>query len=75
VVGNVVYYSSLGNHNSSGLDVRSGKKVWGFPHGAFNPVISDGKRVYLTTNSTLFGLIPKQAQKPGQKPRTKKKRH
>ncbi|MEA2467119.1 MAG: hypothetical protein QOJ57_1245 [Thermoleophilaceae bacterium] len=74
VVGKVVYYSSLGNHNSVGLDVRTGKKIWGFPHGAFNPVISDGKRIYLTTNSTLYGLIPKQAKKPAPKPRPKKKR-
>jgi outer membrane protein assembly factor BamB len=73
VVGKVVYYSSLGNHNTLGLDVRSGKKVWGFPHGAFNPVISDGKRLYLTTNSTLFGLIPKQAKKPGSKAKKKQK--
>ena len=73
VVGKVVYYSSLGNHDTLGLDVRSGKKVWGFPHGAFNPVISDGKRLYLTTNSTLFGLIPKPAKKPGQKPKRKRK--
>lgn len=77
VVGKYVYYSSLGNHNTSGLDVRSGKKVWGFPHGAFNPVISDGKRLYLTTNSTLFGLIPKQAKKKPASPAKKKpkKRH
>src|SRR3954463_5843175 len=73
VVGKVVYYSSLGNHNTRGLDVRSGKKVWGFPHGAFNPVISDGKRLYLTTNSTLFGLIPKQAKKPQKKKPAKPK--
>src|SRR3954452_19499793 len=72
VVGKVVYYSSLGNHNTRGLDVRNGNKVWGFPHGAFNPVISDGKRLYLTTNSTLSGLIPKQAKKPAQKQKQKK---
>src|SRR3954451_19884073 len=73
VVGKVVYYSSLGNHNTRGLDVRNGNKVWGFPHGAFNPVISDGKRLYLTTNSTLFGLIPKQAKKPQKKKPAKPK--
>jgi outer membrane protein assembly factor BamB len=60
VVGNVVYYSSLGNHDTSGLDVRSGKRVWHFKHGAFNPIISDGKRLYLTTNSTVFGLAPQK---------------
>lgn len=75
VVGKVVYYSSLGNHNSTGLDVRSGKRVWGFPHGAFNPVISDGKRLYLTTNSTLFGLVPTQKKKPHPGRAKKRKTH
>jgi outer membrane protein assembly factor BamB len=77
VVGKVVYYSSLGNHDTAGLDVRSGKRVWKFQHGAFNPVISDGKRIYLTTNSTLFGLIPKAARKkpqPAAKPKQKPKK-
>jgi outer membrane protein assembly factor BamB len=68
VVGNIVYYSSLGNHDTSGLDVRTGKKVWHFKHGAFNPMIADGRRFYLTTNSTLFGLAPKKSR-PAKKKR------
>jgi outer membrane protein assembly factor BamB len=75
VVGKVVYYSSLGNHNTIGLDVRSGRRVWMFPHGAFNPVISDGKRIYLTTNSNVLMLLP-TIQKPGAaKPKPKPKPH
>jgi hypothetical protein len=66
-VGDVVYYSSLGNHDTQGLKVGGGRRVWSFPHGAFNPVISDGKRIYLTTNSTLFGLIPKSQHAKGKK--------
>ena len=62
IVGKVVYYSNLGRQNTVGLDVRSGKRVWSFPHGAFNPVISDGKRVYLTTYSTLYGLVPRSGR-------------
>jgi outer membrane protein assembly factor BamB len=76
VVGNVVYYSSLDHHDTSGLDVRTGKRVWHFPHGRFNPVISDGKRIYLTTNSTVFGLIhnqPKKKPASQKKPKAKKK--
>jgi outer membrane protein assembly factor BamB len=83
VVGRVVYYSSLGNHNTVGLDVSNGDRVWGYPFGAFNPVISDGKRVYLTLNSNIAGLVPikpkpkkksapkknRQAQKPAPKKR------
>jgi outer membrane protein assembly factor BamB len=60
VVGNVVYYSSLGNRDTSGLNVHNGKRVFHWPSGAFNPVIADGKRVYLTTRSDLVGLIPKR---------------
>src|SRR4051795_2878588 len=73
VVGRVVYYSSLGNRNSSGLDVSSGRRVWKWPHGAFNPVISDGKRIYLLTSSTLYGLVPKP--KKAAHPKRKKAQH
>jgi outer membrane protein assembly factor BamB len=73
VVGNVVYYSSLGNHNTVGLNVSNGRKVWGYPFGAFNPVISDGKRMYLTLNSNVAGLVPIKA-KPKKKAPAKKQR-
>jgi outer membrane protein assembly factor BamB len=74
IVGDIVYYSSLGNKNSSGLDVRTGRRVWKWPNGAFNPVISDGKRIYLTTYSTLYGLIPKPRKSAKQKAPAAKKR-
>jgi outer membrane protein assembly factor BamB len=66
VIGDIVYFSSLGNHDTTGLDVRTGHKVWHFKHGAFNPMVADGKRFYLTTNSTVFGLAPhaSKAAKP-----------
>jgi outer membrane protein assembly factor BamB len=71
VVGRVVYYSSLGNHDTIGLNVDNGNRVWRYPFGAFNPVISDGKRVYLTLNSNVVGLVPKPKAK--KKPARKKK--
>jgi outer membrane protein assembly factor BamB len=85
VIGKVVYYSSLGNKKTLGLDVSSGKRVWMYPFGAFNPVISDGKRIYLTLNSNVLGLLPKPKAKkkappakppkkqPKPKPKPKKK--
>ncbi|MEA2429180.1 MAG: hypothetical protein QOF37_2808 [Thermoleophilaceae bacterium] len=75
VVGGIVYYSSLGHRNSVGLDVRNGKRVWWWPNGAFNPVISDGKRLYVTTRSKVIALVPKQkkAAKP-KAPAAKKRR-
>src|SRR5256714_13884 len=72
VVGNVVYYSSLGNHDSVGLNVSSGSRVWRYGFGAFNPVISDGKRIYLTLNSNVLGLVPKPKSKAKKKPQQKR---
>ncbi len=70
ILGNVVYFSNLGKQNTLGLDVSSGKRVWYFRHGAFSPVISDGRRIYLTTYRTLMGLGPKGAKEP--KPKRKR---
>jgi outer membrane protein assembly factor BamB len=71
VVGRVVYYSSLGNHDTIGLNVSTGNRVWRYPFGAFNPIISDGQRLYLTLNSNINALVPKPKAKP--KPPQKKK--
>src|SRR5215208_1255769 len=63
ILGNVVYFSNLAKKNTIGLDVRTGSRVWYFKHGAFSPVISDGRRIYLTTFRTLFGFGPRGAKK------------
>jgi outer membrane protein assembly factor BamB len=59
VVGKVVYFANLGAKQTSGIDVRNGKRVFKFDRGSFTPVISDGKRIYLTGYTTLYGLAPK----------------
>ena len=59
VVGKVVYFANLGAKQTSGIDVRNGKRVFKFDRGSFTPVISDGKRIYLTGYTTLYGLVPK----------------
>ncbi|HEX8119496.1 MAG TPA: PQQ-binding-like beta-propeller repeat protein [Pyrinomonadaceae bacterium] len=79
IVGRTVYYSNLGNKNTTARDVASGKRLWGYHRGAFSPVISDGRRIYLTTYSTLYSFAPKpkHAKKPGkqkQKQKHRKKR-
>jgi outer membrane protein assembly factor BamB len=61
IVGNIVYFANLAARTTIGLAVRSGAPVFKFPHGGFNPVISDGHRLYLTGYSSLYGLIPKTA--------------
>ena len=58
VLGNVVYYSDLGSNTTAGLDLRSGRKVFGFPDGEFTPVITDGKVVFLIGFSTIYQMLP-----------------
>ena len=62
VVGRVVYFANLADKQTSGIDVRNGKRVFKFDRGSFTPVISDGKRLYLTGYTTLYGLVPKEAR-------------
>jgi outer membrane protein assembly factor BamB len=61
VVGSIVYFSALGRRDTLGLDARTGKQVFFFPDGAFNPVVCDDTTVYLTGYSMLYQIIPKRA--------------
>ena len=77
IVGKVVYFANLGAKETSGLDVRSGKRVFKFDRGSFTPVIADDKRLYLTGYTTLYGLVPKdspEAKPQKQKPHKRKKK-
>jgi outer membrane protein assembly factor BamB len=59
VVGNLVYFSDYGTRTTYALGARTGKKVWSFPRGAFNPVISDGRSIFLTGHSAMYTFRPK----------------
>jgi outer membrane protein assembly factor BamB len=58
VIGDNVYVANLNTTKTDAFNVESGKKVWSFDDGAYNPVISDGKRLYLTGYKTLYALKP-----------------
>jgi outer membrane protein assembly factor BamB len=58
IIGNVVYFSSLGTKTTQGLDARTGRVVFSFPDGAFNPVIADYKAIYLTGYTQLYQMLP-----------------
>jgi outer membrane protein assembly factor BamB len=60
IVGNVVYFSDLGSRTTSGLDLRTGRQVYFFPDGAFNPVVADPGAIYLSGYSKLYELLPKR---------------
>jgi len=54
VIGEVVYVAAIGpNIGSFGFDTRTGKKVFESEIGEYNPVISDGRRLYLTGTSRI----------------------
>jgi outer membrane protein assembly factor BamB len=60
VVGETVYVSVIGpNIGTFGYNVRRGKKVFSNDQGEYNPVISDGKKIYLTGASTIRAFVPK----------------
>jgi outer membrane protein assembly factor BamB len=62
IVGNVVYFSVLQPANDTfGLNVRTGKKVFSWPDGAFNPVVADRRAIYLAGYGNLYELLPKRA--------------
>ena len=74
VVGRTVYFANLGKRNTRGLDAKTGKVVFKFKRGGFTPVISDGRRLYLTGWSGQYAFVPKTAKKPAKKKQESKKK-
>jgi outer membrane protein assembly factor BamB len=58
IIGSVVYFSDLRTKATTGVDARSGKTVFSFPDGRFNPAISDGHAVYMVGYSAIYQMIP-----------------
>lgn len=56
VVGDLVFYSNLGRRSTGAVGAANGKLIWSTGRGAFNPAISDGRRIYLVGYSSLFAL-------------------
>ena len=73
VVGDVVYYANLGKENTAALNARTGNKVWEFHAGAFNPVISDGRRIYLTGYSSEYAFEPLEPKPSGRRKRSRRR--
>jgi len=75
IVGDIVYFSSF-DAGTTGLDVQSGKVRFRWPDGRYTPVISDGKRIYLTGYAQVYGLEPRaaKAQSSGKRKERKAKR-
>ncbi len=64
IVGKIVYFADLGQHQTYGLGISTGRVLFEKNTGAFDPVISDGTNIYLTGLTGLFGLGPLDLAKP-----------
>jgi outer membrane protein assembly factor BamB len=58
IIGNIVYFSDLGTHHTYGLGISTGRVLYQAETGAFDPVISDGRRIFLTGYTGLYDLAP-----------------
>jgi outer membrane protein assembly factor BamB len=60
VVGSTVYFADLGDRRTLGLDVRTGHQVFKLADGAFTPVISDGRWLFVNGYASLYALSPRK---------------
>ena len=56
ILGDLVFVSDLDLHTTWALGAQTGATVWKTQRGGFNPVISDGRRIYFAGFSSLFAL-------------------
>jgi outer membrane protein assembly factor BamB len=63
VIGRIVYFADLDSKSTLGVGVRSGTRLFHAKRGAYNPVVSDGRRIYLTGYSSLTALEPKTSRR------------
>jgi PQQ enzyme repeat len=56
VIGDLVFYSNLSRKSTAAVGAATGAPVWSIGRGAFNPVISDGQRIYLVGYTNLYAF-------------------
>ena len=59
IVGRTVYFADLGTRRTYGLGISTGRPTFELGTGSFDPVISDGKNIYLTGYTGLFAFAPR----------------
>lgn len=57
-VGDIVYVAQFSTKATNGFDMKTGKQVFHYKTGTYTPVISDGRRIYLTGYSSINALEP-----------------
>jgi len=56
IVGNTVYFANLSSRSTIGLGTAHGKVVFRRSVGAYDPITSDGEKLYLTGSSSITAL-------------------
>ena len=66
VIGDIVYFADLDSKSTYGVDARTGQARLPPQPRPYNPVVSDGHRLYLTGYASVTALDPvKKPQQPG----------
>ncbi len=58
IIGRIAYFADLGTRRTTGLGISTGRVVFTMAPGSFDPVISDGRDIYVTGYTGLYGLAP-----------------
>jgi len=62
LIGNTVYVADLQHTSTYGFNAANGHRVFQYSDGAYNPVISNGKDLFLTGYKTIYALTPGQGK-------------
>jgi outer membrane protein assembly factor BamB len=60
VIGDIFYLSDVDLDKTVGFDIATGRSVYNIGRGEYNPMVSDGRRLYLTGYASITGLGPKE---------------
>lgn len=63
LIGGTLFVSNLRKTTTLGLNAATGRRTFGFPDGAYNPAISDGRWLVLTGKRRIYGLEPMDRDK------------
>ena len=61
IIGRVVYFSTLTGRRTYGVSAKTGRVLWTIGKGAFNPAVSDGKRLYITGYGSQYAFMTPRA--------------
>jgi outer membrane protein assembly factor BamB len=64
----------VGRHGTFALNARNGRLVWRFHDGKYSPVVSDGRRLYVTGRTHVYAFITQVRRREIKEAQAKQKR-